>query len=198
MPRMKPEILRVATAARSRLFRIESVNLRFSNGREVEFERLAGGVPERRAVVILPLYDPETVLLVREYAVGVEDYVLGLPQGMVQGAETVLETANRELMEEIGYGAHRLERLSTLKLAPNCLPYQTDVVLAEGLYPRRLPGDEPEPLEVVHWPLARLPELLGHEEITEARSVAALFLGQVHLQQRRERSVAEPVGRAGG
>lgn len=184
MKRAKPEILSVATAAESRLFRIESVNLRFSNGREVEFERVAGGIPDRRAVVILPLLDADTVLLVREYAVGVEDYVLGLPQGMTHDGEDILETANRELMEEIGYGARRLHRLSTLKLAPNCLPYRTDVVLAEDLYPRRLPGDEPEPLEVVRWPLARLDDLLDHDEITEARSVAALFLAQVHLQRR--------------
>lgn len=188
MKHVKPEILRVATAAESRLFRIESVNLRFGNGCEVEFERLASGTPRRQAVVILPLLDADTVLLVREYAVGIEDYVLGLPQGMAQTGETVLETANRELMEEVGYGARKLLRLSTLTLAPNCLPYQTEVVLAEDLYPAPLPGDEPEPLEVVRWPLSNLSELLDHDEITEARSVAALFLAQLHLQNRRDRN----------
>lgn len=183
MKHTKPDILKVATAAESRLFRIEAVNLRFSNGHEVEFERLASGAPGCRAVIVLPLIDPDTVLLVREYAVGIEDYVLGLPQGMMNPGEEVLETANRELMEEVGYGARRLQRLSTLSIAPNCLPYQTEVVLAEGLYPRTLPGDEPEPLEVVRWPLAQLPALLGHREITEARTIAALFLAQVHIQR---------------
>lgn len=178
----KPEILRVRTAARSRLFHIESVNLRFGNGCEVEYERLAGERPSRKAVIIVPVLDRRTLLLVREYAVGIEDYVLGLAQGMVDRGETLAQAANRELMEEVGYGARRISKLCTLDLAPNYLSYRTDVVLAEDLYPQVLPGDEPEPLEVVHWPLADLPALLGSGGVTEARSVAALFLARMHLQ----------------
>jgi ADP-ribose diphosphatase len=192
----KPEILRVETAAQSRLFRIESVNLRFSNGREVEYERLASEKPSRKAVIIVPVLDQDTVLLIREYAVGIEKYVLGLAQGMVDGGETLPQAANRELMEEVGYGARRLTRLCTLDLAPNYLSYQTEVVVAEDLYPQPLPGDEPEPLEVVRWSLSNLPDLLGHGEITEARSVAALFLAQAHFrknEQLNSRMVGNPL-----
>ncbi|MES1945258.1 adenosine nucleotide hydrolase NudE [Salinisphaera sp. PC39] len=170
------------TAARSRLFHIESVNLRFGNGREVEYERLAGERPARKAVIIVPVLDRRTLLLIREYAVGIEEYVLGLAQGMVDRGETLAQAANRELMEEVGYGARRISRLCTLDLAPNYLSYRTDVVLAEDLYPRALPGDEPEPLEVVPWPLADLPGLLRGGRVTEARSVAALFLARMHLE----------------
>jgi len=54
--------------------------------------------------------------------------------------------------------------------------HRTHLVLATELYPQRAPGDEPEELEVVEWPLARAKELLQQPDFTEARSLAALLL----------------------
>lgn len=170
----KPEILATRTVCRSRLFRIEQVDLRFSNGVQVQYERLRGS--PRGAVLVVPMLDADTVLLVREYAVGVERYELGLPKGRVDGEETILETANRELMEEVGYGARRLRLLRTLTVAPGYLGHSIHVVVAEDLYPCRVPGDEPEQIQVVPWQLGRLDELLAREDFTEARSIAALLL----------------------
>lgn len=187
MIRAKPSILSVKRAAVSRLFCIESVRLQFENGREAEYERIAGISGNRRSVIVVALVDPTTVLLVREYAVGIEDYVLGLPQGMTDHGETALQAANRELMEEVGFAARRMLHLCTLSLSPSCLGYLTDVVLAQDLVPATRRGDEPEPLEVVRWPLSNLPNLVGRSEITEARSVAALLLAQSHLNQRQHR-----------
>jgi ADP-ribose diphosphatase len=173
----QPEILSVRTAARSRLFHIEAVKLRFSNGNEREYERLAGSA-EPGAVVIVPLLDARNILLVREYAVGLERYELGLPMGLIHGSESTLEAANRELMEETGYAAHKLTHLHTLALAPGILGYRMDVVLATDLHPRRLQGDEPEPLETVLWPIDRLDELSVNSTISDARTLAALFVAR--------------------
>ena len=57
------------------------------------------------------------------------------------------------------------------------------IVLARDLYPQTLEGDEPEPLEVVNWPLSQADELLGREDFKEARCVAALFLAQKWLKE---------------
>ncbi len=180
MPK-KPDILDSRLVASSRLFRIEAVNLRFSNGVEVEYERLKGsGVIG--AVIVVPLLDADTVLLIREYGVGLERYELGLPKGRVEPGESFEEASNRELMEEIGYGARRLTPLRAVSLAPGYLGHRTQIVLAEDLYEKRLPGDEPEPIEVVPYPLAKLDELLLDEpDFTEGRSIAALSLAQRHL-----------------
>ena len=53
--------------------------------------------------------------------------------------------------------------------------------LAQHLYPESLEGDEPEPLEVVRWPLNQALELLTHLDFAEARSIAALFLALKQL-----------------
>ena len=107
--------------------------------------------------------DAATVLLVREYAAGLHRYELGLVKGRIDAGETPLQAADRELKEEAGYGARRLEVVRTLSLAPVYMSHETTVVLARELYPERLPGDEPEELEVVPWPLASIGELALRE-----------------------------------
>lgn len=169
----KPEILAINTIARSKIFQVEQVDLRFSNGAQVSYERLKGS---SGAVMVAPMLDDDTVLLVREYAVGVHRYELGLPKGRIEADEDLLAAANRELMEEVGYGARQLSHVTTLTLAPGYLGHHTHLVLARQLYEQQLPGDEPEALEVVPWRLSELPALLLREDCTEARSIAALFM----------------------
>ncbi len=182
--RKKPEILDTRIVARSRLFRIEAVNLRFSNGVEVEFERLRGS-GSVGAVIIVPMLDPDTVLLIREYGVGLERYELGLPKGRVEPGEDMLEAANRELMEEAGFGARKLTKLPALSLAPGYLGHRTQIILAEDLYPERLEGDEPEPIEVVEMPLSRFEDMvMDGEDLTEGRSIAAIYLARSHMARR--------------
>lgn len=164
----------IETVAKTRLFRVESVDLCFSNGVETRYERLRSG--RNGAVLIVPLLDQETVLLIREYAVGTERYELGLPKGQVEAGEGLLAAANRELMEEVGYGADRLTYLTSLTVAPGYMGHTTHVIVAEALYKERRLGDEPEEIEVVPWRLTELPSLLTRKDCTEARSIAALFM----------------------
>src|SRR5687768_7351194 len=96
----KPIITGTLTVARTRLFHVEQVELRFSNGREVSYERLKSG--SGGAVLVVPMLDPETVLLIREYGAGVERYELALPKGHVEEGENIEEAANREIREEVG------------------------------------------------------------------------------------------------
>ncbi len=179
--RKKPEILESETIARSRLFRVERIALRFANGVEADYERLAGS--SLGAVLVVPMLDTDTILLVREYAAGTDRYELGFPKGRVEPGEDVVEAANRELMEEIGYGAHRLDTLRTMTVAPGYLGHTTTALLARGLYPQRIPGDEPEEIEVVPWPVERIEALLEQKDLTEARSIAALFLTRERLDR---------------
>lgn len=173
--RRKPEILHTETLARTRLFQIEQVDLRFANGTETRYERLVGS-SDRGAVLVVPLLEDDTVLLIREYAAGSDRYELGLPKGRIEAGEEPLLAANREIQEEIGYAARQLTPLGSLSVAPGYLGHMTHVVLARDLYPRKVEGDEPEEIEVVPWRLADLPGLLGQPDLTEARSIAALFL----------------------
>ena len=153
---------------------IEDVDLEFGNGERRLYHRVRSTTPG--AVIVVPMLDAETVLLVREYAVGTHRYELGLVKGRIDDGETPEQAADRELKEEAGYGAHSLQALRRLSLAPAYMSHETVLVLARELYPERLPGDEPEPLDVVPWRLDALHELILQEDFSEGRSIAALFL----------------------
>jgi len=177
--RKKPQILGTQTLAKTRLFHIEQLDLRFTNGVETQYERLIGS--PQGAVLIVPMLDDETFLLVREYAAGIDRYELSLPKGRIEKGEEILSAANREIMEEVGYGANSLHHLTSLSLAPGYLGHFTHVVIARDLYPQQIAGDEPEPLEVVPWRMHDLTQLTGREDCTEARSIAALFMTREYL-----------------
>jgi ADP-ribose diphosphatase len=154
--------------------RVEEVDLEFANGERRRYRRVLARGPG--AVIIAAMPDPETVLLVREYACGVHRYELGLPKGRMDPGETPEQAANRELKEEAGFGARRLDVLRPLTLSPSYMEFAMHLVLARDLYPKRLPGDEPEQIEVVPWKLADLHELMLREDCSEGRSLASLFI----------------------
>lgn len=180
--RNKPTCLAKQVIARSTLFTVEQVDLTFSNGVSRTFERLAS--PRQGAVMIIPLLDDETVLLVQEYAAGTERYELGFPKGLMEAGEAPFCAANRELKEETGFGARTLHQLKTLSSSPAYFGMMMDLVVAQDLYPERLEGDEPEPIEVVHWPLNNLDTLLERDDFSEARSIAAIYLLKNFLNNR--------------
>ena len=183
----KPPIIHATRDAEgSGFLHVEQVDLEFSNGERRTYERLKGS--GLGAVIIVPMIDDETVLLVREYGVGVDRYELGLPKGRLDQDETAEQGANRELKEEVGYGARRLKILHNLSLSPSYMTHMAHVVLAQDLYPERLAGDEPEPLEVVPWKLADLHQLVGRDDVSEGRSIAALFIAREYLAGRLQRS----------
>ena len=162
-----------------KLFKVERLDLEFSNGARRTYERLRShGLG---AVIVVAMRDDDTVLLVSEYAAGLHHYELGLVKGRLEKGESVLEGAERELKEEIGFGARDLVEITALSLAPGYMTHVTHVVLARDLYPEKLEGDEPEELEIVPWLMSDLHKLVQRPDCTEGRSIAALYIARDYL-----------------
>jgi len=178
--RTLPKIIQQKIAAKSRLFTIEQVDLTFSNGEQREYERMLGS--GQGAVMVVPMLDDDTMLLVNEYCAGTHSYELGFPKGLIDAGETAVKAANRELKEEIFYGANVLTPLSEMMMAPAFFNAKMTIFLGRDLYQEKLPGDEPEPLDIVPWKLSNYKALLLNPHFKEARSIAALMLVKDHLQ----------------
>lgn len=157
------------------LFELQEDCVRFSNGVERRLERI-----EQRfgACVMVVAWIEDRVILVREYGAGSRQYELGFPTGTLAPGETPEETAGRELREEVGRGARRFSSLGVLKSLPGQLDHATHLVLAQDLYPATLPGDEPEPVQVLTATLAEVRALIEAGQLREARSVAAGLLAE--------------------
>lgn len=140
-------------------------------------------------VLIVPLTDDGRVVLIREPApaLGREEPLL-LPGGSVEEGEELAETANRELQEEIGFRAERLEPLVTLRPWSKYLRVASHVFLARNLQPSRLDGDESYTISLAPRPLAELDSLIACGAINDARVIAALLLArQQYAAERKPR-----------
>ena len=177
--RIKPNILKIKTIATTKHFNIERLELKFSNNARRTYERLKGS--NEGAVLIVPLLNSDTVLLTYEYSCGTNKYELAFPKGKIDLGESPFEAANRELKEEIGYGSEKLTHLKTVTLAPGYQSNFTHIILAEKLYPKREIGDEPEPLEVVERKLSNLEYWINDDDLSEGRSITALYLTRTFL-----------------
>ena len=81
---IKPQILNIKTIAKSTIFEIQSVDLKFANGERRTYERFR---PGKYAAVMVVAIDGDDLLLVREYAVGTENYELGFVKGRMDAGK---------------------------------------------------------------------------------------------------------------
>jgi len=105
------------------------------------------------SVVVLPLVSADQVCLIRNLRVAVGETLIELPAGTLEAGEDPLESARRELAEETGYRAGRLEKLSEFYMSPGILRERMHLYLATELTPGkegREPGEEIENL-LVSW-----------------------------------------------
>lgn len=179
MSQKLPSVLAQKIAAKSKVFTIEAQHLEFSNGNEVHYERLLGST--NGAVLIIPITENNEFVLIREYGAGVGRYELGFPKGKVDPGETWKEATIRESQEEIGYRPAEIQLLDSVSLASGYMAHYTHIVLAQGLSPAKAEGDEPEPLEVLTWPMDDWHNLLAEPEFSEGRAYAAILLVLKHL-----------------
>ncbi len=173
MKKTLPKILNKKIVAESKLFKIESVDLEFSNGNTRVFERFLG---TRNSVMIVPIIDEDTLLLVKEYAVGTERYEITFPKGIIDLNESLHAAANRELKEEVGFGANSLYLMKELTSAPGYAAGKMYMILAQNLYREKLAGDEPEDIEIIKCKISDIDKFVMREDFTESRSIAAILL----------------------
>jgi 8-oxo-dGTP pyrophosphatase MutT (NUDIX family) len=124
------------------------------------------------AVVMLP-FDGERIWLVRQprEAVG-EDGLLELPAGKLNGGE-VLDTAKRELREEIGRSARTWRFLTRFYASPGFTDELIHAFLATDLADDPLEAEEEERIEIVTEPVERLDEVI--RACRDSKSLITLF-----------------------
>jgi ADP-ribose pyrophosphatase len=128
------------------------------------------------SVCVVPLDDEGNVIMVRQYRKPTEGVLLEVPAGGVEDGEVTEETVQRELQEEIGYTAGKLQHLSSFWLAPGWCTEFMHAYLATGLTPATLECDDDENIVVERIPLSRALDLIAAGQIQDVKSIAALLL----------------------
>ncbi|HLM55719.1 MAG TPA: NUDIX hydrolase [Pyrinomonadaceae bacterium] len=126
-------------------------------------------------------FDDGSVALVRQYRHPTVRYVLELPAGKLEGGERPEECAARELEEELGVRAARLEQLSEFFTTPGFCAEKLWVFLATGLEETAVNYEEDEIIEIVRLPLTRALEMISTREIEDAKTIIGLLLAAQRL-----------------
>jgi ADP-ribose pyrophosphatase len=135
------------------------------------------------AVVVVPVVDGEAVL-VRQWRVATDRSLLEVPAGKRDVAGEAPEaTANRELEEEIGYVAGRLDKLCEFYNSPGFCDEYTHLFLATDLEARarRAVSHEEAAMTIERVPLDRVDQLIADGELVDAKSIIGLLLARQHL-----------------
>ena len=127
------------------------------------------------AAAVVAIDDHDDILLVRQLRPAVEQVLLELPAGILDPGEDPVTCARRELEEETGYTAARLEPLIRFYPSPGFCTELLHVFVAEGLRACTGQPDEDEDLELVRMPLSEAMELLRRGEITDSKTVVGLL-----------------------
>lgn len=164
------------TVSSSEIYSGRVVSLRVD---EVELEGGRRGrrevVLHRGAVCLVAVDDEENVLLVRQYRRPAERDLLEIPAGTLEEGEDPEACAAREIREETGLAAGRLERMLGFFSAPGFCTEYLHVYLATDLRPDRLPGDEDESIEVVRVPAAEAIAAAARGEYEDAKTIVGLL-----------------------
>ncbi len=135
-------------------------------------------VEHGNSVCIVPLDEANNVLMVRQYRKPAEEVLLEVPAGGVEAEEVWEEAVLRELQEETGYTALKLNHLATFWTTPGFCTELMRAYLATELRagdPRHR-QDEDENVQLVKVPLDRVQNMIREGQIKDAKSIASLLM----------------------
>ncbi len=134
------------------------------------------------SVMIIPVLQDDSVLMVKQYRKAIDKVVLEFPAGLIESGEDPKEAALRELQEEVGVAAKKIDYLYDFYTSPGFTNERINVFIASDLYDSDLSCDEDEFLEIVKVKIEDLIDMLHNYEINDAKSIiAAQYLENLRI-----------------
>lgn len=173
------ELLKSEPLFQGRAFKIRRDTLKTPGGNETKFDIVEHG----GSVIIIPIDADGNMLFVRQYRHAAGMDLLELPAGTRNGDEPHDVCAAREMREETGMAAGKLEHIGDFYLAPGYSTEFMAVFLATELIHNPLEADEDEFLQVEKIPIKKAIEMAERGQMPDAKSLAALFLARPQLKE---------------
>jgi ADP-ribose pyrophosphatase len=170
---LKPEIgLSEEIVYDGKLIKVVKEMVRLPDGRERPREI----VKHPGAVALVPVDKEGNLLLVRQYRRAAGKVLLEIPAGTREPGEDAEKCAQRELREEIGYNAGKIEHMGGFYSAPGFCTEYLECYLLTDLTEGRDDADDDEDIEVVSLSAEEALEAIRSGEICDAKSIAGILM----------------------
>ena len=136
------------------------------------------------AAAVVPFLDDERILLLTQYRYAAGGTIWEVPAGKLDKGEDPELCALRELEEETGYRAGRIERTGVILTSPGFTDERIHLFCAYDLEPGTLQHAQAEQIEVREVRFSEALDMIDRGELIDAKSIVALY----HAQRRRARS----------
>jgi ADP-ribose pyrophosphatase len=169
-----------------RVISVDVDTVRFPNGTSGDLEM----VRHPGASAVVPFlddpgeHDPR-IILIRQYRYAAEGFVYEIPAGRLDAGEKPEVCAERELREETGYSAERLERLTTFYTTPGFTDERIHLFAAIGLTAGDSQLEADEILDIHIVPLSTAIGMIGSGELIDGKSMVGLMFAAAFLREAR-------------
>jgi ADP-ribose pyrophosphatase len=167
---MKPEILATRSIYDGKIFDVVESEIRHD---DVQYKREI--VIHKGSAVIIPVFADGKVALVRQYRYAAEKFLLEVPAGTLNKDEDPQLGAERELEEEIGVRAGKVEKLTEFYVSPGFLTEKMHLFLATDLTPTKQNLEVDEILTVERLSFSDAFALIRRGEIEDAKTIIGLM-----------------------
>ena len=167
----KPTVTSTRDIYKGKIFDVIESEIRHD---DVQYKREI--VVHKGSAVIVPLFDDGTIAFVRQYRYAAEKFLLEVPAGTLNKDEDPQLGAIRELEEEIGVRAARVEKLAEFYVSPGFLTEKMFLYLATDLTETKQALEVDEILSIERYSIADALQLLQNGEIEDAKTIIAIAL----------------------
>jgi ADP-ribose pyrophosphatase len=172
----KPTVTATRPIYKGKIFDVIESDIRHD---DLEYKREI--VVHKGSAVMVPVYDDGTVALVRQYRYAAEQFLLEVPAGTLNKDEDPEKAALRELEEEIGVRAARIEKLSEFYVSPGFLTEKMHLFLAAELTETAQRLEEDEILTIERYSFADAFALIRSGEIQDGKTIIGVMLAGARL-----------------
>ncbi len=165
---------------KGKVFSFFSDNVTLSNGLTTNIDVIR----HPGASAIVPLLDGNEIILVKQYRYAVGGFIWEIPAGVLASGEVPIECAKRELIEETGYRANKMQKLTEIVPVPGYSDERIHIFLATELVEAKQNLDKDEILKVHKLKLDDVMEMITSGEIRDSKTISGLCLASRFLDRR--------------
>ncbi len=160
-----------------RTFRLIQENVTLANGATTDLDIIR----HPGAAAVVAMFPDNRLLMLKQYRHAVGEYIWEIPAGTLDGAESGIACAKREIIEETGYSAGRWTALGSIRPLPGYSDELIHLFLARDLSPAPQNLDFDEVLSVHEIPFDEALRMVSNGSIQDAKTICALHLARGHI-----------------